>query len=90
MDRFLYRLSKSRFVLKGALTLRVWDALMARPTKERPGAVSDRDPRRLWRRHRGMEAFSGWQRILLAVHSAARSHHRAIPERRQSVAVARL
>jgi Nucleotidyl transferase AbiEii toxin, Type IV TA system len=38
MERFLYRLSKSpdaaRFVLKGALMLRVWDAPMARPTKD--------------------------------------------------------
>ena len=38
MERFLYRLSKSphavRFVLMGALMLRVWDAPMARPTKD--------------------------------------------------------
>ncbi len=38
MERFLYRLSKSphaaRFVLKGALMLRVWNAPMARPTKD--------------------------------------------------------
>jgi len=38
MERFLYRLSKSphaaRFVLKGALMLRVWNAPMSRPTKE--------------------------------------------------------
>jgi hypothetical protein len=38
MERFLYRLSKSphsgRFVLKGALMLRVWDAPAARPTKD--------------------------------------------------------
>jgi len=38
MERFLYRLSKSphaaRFVLKGALMLRVWDAPMARPTRD--------------------------------------------------------
>ena len=38
MERFLYRLSKSphaaSFVLKGALMLRVWDAPMARPTKD--------------------------------------------------------
>jgi hypothetical protein len=36
MERFLYRLSKSphaaRFVLKGALMLRVWGAPMARST----------------------------------------------------------
>jgi len=38
MERFLYRLSRSehrsRFVLKGALMLRVWDAPLARPTKD--------------------------------------------------------
>jgi len=38
MERFLYRLSKSPqaapFVLKGALMLRVWNAPMARPTKD--------------------------------------------------------
>ena len=38
MERFLYRLSKSphaaRFVLKEALMLRVWDAPMARPTRD--------------------------------------------------------
>jgi len=38
MERFLYRLSKSphaaRFVLKGALMLRVWDAPMAGPSKD--------------------------------------------------------
>lgn len=38
MERFLYRLSRSesagRFVLKGALSLRVWDAPVARPTMD--------------------------------------------------------
>jgi Nucleotidyl transferase AbiEii toxin, Type IV TA system len=38
MERFLYRLSRSahadRFVLKGALMLRVWDAPLARPTRD--------------------------------------------------------
>lgn len=38
MERFLYRLSRSayveRFVLKGALMLRVWDAPGARPTRD--------------------------------------------------------
>lgn len=38
LERFLYRLSKSdyrdRFVLKGALMLRVWDAPMTRPTRD--------------------------------------------------------
>lgn len=38
MERFLYRLSRSqhadRFVLKGALMLRVWDAPAARPTRD--------------------------------------------------------
>ncbi|MCA9675688.1 MAG: nucleotidyl transferase AbiEii/AbiGii toxin family protein, partial [Myxococcales bacterium] len=38
MERFLYRLSSSahgdRFVLKGALMLRVWDAPAARPTRD--------------------------------------------------------
>jgi hypothetical protein len=38
MQRFLYRLSKtphrSRFVLKGALMLYVWDAPIARATKD--------------------------------------------------------
>jgi hypothetical protein len=38
MERFLYRLSKTphrvRFVLKGALMLRVWDAPLARATKD--------------------------------------------------------
>jgi hypothetical protein len=38
MERFLYRLSRSshadRFVLKGALMLRVWDAPVARPTRD--------------------------------------------------------
>lgn len=38
MERFLYRLSASphadRFVLKGALMLRVWDAPAARPTRD--------------------------------------------------------
>ena len=38
MERFLYRLSRSRheqsFVLKGALMMRVWDAPFARPTKD--------------------------------------------------------
>jgi predicted nucleotidyltransferase component of viral defense system len=38
MERFLYRLSRSphaeRFVLKGALMMRVWDAPYARPTKD--------------------------------------------------------
>jgi Nucleotidyl transferase AbiEii toxin, Type IV TA system len=38
MERFLYRLCRSpyaeRFVLKGALMLRVWDAPTARPTKD--------------------------------------------------------
>ncbi len=38
MERFLYRLSKSphrsRFVLKGALMLHVWDAPLARATKD--------------------------------------------------------
>lgn len=38
MERFLYRLSRSefadRFLLKGALMLRVWDGPMARPTKD--------------------------------------------------------
>src|SRR5690625_5760762 len=36
MERFLYRLSRSRFagrfVLKGALLLRVWEAPVGRPT----------------------------------------------------------
>jgi hypothetical protein len=38
MERFLYRLSRSahasRFVLKGALLLRVWDAPSSRPTRD--------------------------------------------------------
>jgi hypothetical protein len=38
MERFLYRLSKSpyrsRFLLKGALMLHVWDAPLARATKD--------------------------------------------------------
>ena len=38
LERFLYRLSESnyrdRFVLKGALMLRVWDAPMSRPTRD--------------------------------------------------------
>ena len=38
MERFLYRLSRSvhadRFILKGALMLRVWDAPQARPTMD--------------------------------------------------------
>src|SRR5262249_7337291 len=38
MERFLYRLSttphRARLVLKGALMLRVWDAPLARPTKD--------------------------------------------------------
>lgn len=38
MERFLYRLGVSRhagaFVLKGAMMLRVWDAKMARPTRD--------------------------------------------------------
>jgi len=38
LERFLYRLSRSdfrdRFVLKGALMLRVWDAPMTRPTRD--------------------------------------------------------
>ncbi len=38
LERFLYRLSESdyrdRFVLKGALMLRVWDAPMTRPTRD--------------------------------------------------------
>jgi predicted nucleotidyltransferase component of viral defense system len=38
MERFLYRLSKSRhgsrFVLKGALLLRVWDSPLGRPTMD--------------------------------------------------------
>lgn len=38
LERFLYRLSKSeysdRFVLKGALMLRVWNAPMTRPTRD--------------------------------------------------------
>ncbi len=38
MERFLYRLSttphRSRFVLKGALMLHVWDAPLARATKD--------------------------------------------------------
>lgn len=38
LERFLYRLSKSeyreRFILKGALMLRVWDAPMTRPTRD--------------------------------------------------------
>lgn len=38
MERFLYRLSKSffsdRFILKGALLLRVWDAPEFRPTMD--------------------------------------------------------
>jgi hypothetical protein len=38
MERFLYRLSRSphrsRFILKGALMLRVWDAPLARATKD--------------------------------------------------------
>ena len=38
MERFLYRLSvspyKDRFILKGALMLRVWDAPQFRPTMD--------------------------------------------------------
>jgi len=38
MERFLYRLSKTphgaRFVLKGALVLHVWEAPLARATKD--------------------------------------------------------
>lgn len=38
LERFLFRLSRSefcdRFVLKGALLLRIWDAPMARPTRD--------------------------------------------------------
>lgn len=38
LERFLYRLSQSehrdRFILKGALTLRVWKAPMSRPTRD--------------------------------------------------------
>lgn len=38
LERFLYRLSQSehrdRFILKGALTLRVWNAPMSRPTRD--------------------------------------------------------
>ncbi|MHB8793245.1 MAG: nucleotidyl transferase AbiEii/AbiGii toxin family protein [Thermoleophilia bacterium] len=38
MERFLYRLSKTpwseRFVVKGAVMLRVWDAAMERPTRD--------------------------------------------------------
>ncbi|MBU1073586.1 nucleotidyl transferase AbiEii/AbiGii toxin family protein, partial [bacterium] len=38
MERFLYRLSRSdhveRFVLKGALLLRVWDSPLQRPTMD--------------------------------------------------------
>ncbi len=38
MERFLYRLSMTpwckRFVVKGAVMLRVWDAAMARPTRD--------------------------------------------------------
>ncbi len=38
MERFLYRLSKSnhvnKFILKGALMLRIWDAPLSRPTKD--------------------------------------------------------
>jgi hypothetical protein len=38
MERFLYRLSRSghreRFILKGALMLRVWDAPVSRPTRD--------------------------------------------------------
>jgi Nucleotidyl transferase AbiEii toxin, Type IV TA system len=38
LERFLYRLSMSdyrdRFILKGALMLRVWDAPMTRPTRD--------------------------------------------------------
>jgi hypothetical protein len=38
MERFLYRLSKSRWadklVVKGAAMLRVWDAAIARPTRD--------------------------------------------------------
>ena len=38
MERFLFRLSRSpdsgRFVLKGALLMRAWDAPLARPTKD--------------------------------------------------------
>jgi len=38
LERFLYRLSKSdyrdRFILKGALMLRVWNAPMTRPTRD--------------------------------------------------------
>lgn len=38
MERFLYRLSKSehkdKFILKGAMMLRVWDVSMTRPTKD--------------------------------------------------------
>ena len=38
LERFLYRFSRSkhrdRFLLKGALMLRVWDAPESRPTRE--------------------------------------------------------
>jgi hypothetical protein len=50
MERFLYRLSKSphaaRFVLKGALMLRVWDAPMARPRRT---SIFLAGSRTLWR-----------------------------------------
>jgi hypothetical protein len=60
MERFLYRLSKTphrtRFVLKGALMLHVWDAPLARATKDlddlRRPLVTGRavDPRTMSRR----------------------------------------
>jgi predicted nucleotidyltransferase component of viral defense system len=38
MERFLFRLSRSawaeRFIVKGAVMLRVWDAAVARPTRD--------------------------------------------------------
>ena len=38
MERFLFRLSQSawseRFIVKGAIMLRVWDAAVARPTRD--------------------------------------------------------
>jgi len=38
MERFLFRLSHSawseRFIVKGAVMLRVWDAAVARPTRD--------------------------------------------------------
>ena len=45
MERFLYRLSttphRERFVLKGALMLHVWDAPLARATKDAARALNE-------------------------------------------------